>query len=143
MAIDEGLQRRGESRPSGSSLRTWTAAATWPEAVCRLGAKTARALDHAHRLGVLHRDVKPANILVTPEGSPKLADFNVSYSGAVTGATPEAYFGGSLAYMSPEQLEACKPTGTHRADELDGRSDLYALGIVLVGAADGISPVSR
>jgi eukaryotic-like serine/threonine-protein kinase len=140
MAIDEALERRGESRPSGSSLRTWTAAATWPEAVCRLGAKTARALDHAHRLGVLHRDVKPANILVTPEGSPKLADFNVSYSGAVTGATPEAYFGGSLAYMSPEQLEACKPTGAHRADELDGRSDLYALGIVLWELLTGFRP---
>jgi eukaryotic-like serine/threonine-protein kinase len=140
MAIDEALERRGESRPSGSSLRTWTAAATWPETVCRLGAKTARALDHAHRLGVLHRDVKPANILVTPEGSPKLADFNVSYSGAVTGATPEAYFGGSLAYMSPEQLEACKPTGAHRADELDGRSDLYALGIVLWELLTGFRP---
>ena len=139
-AIDEALARRGESRPSESSLRIWTGAATWPEAVCRLGAKIARALDYAHRLDVLHRDVKPANILVTPEGSPKLADFNVSYSGAVTGATPEAYFGGSLAYMSPEQLEACKPSGAHRAQELDRRSDLYSLGIVLWELLTGFRP---
>jgi eukaryotic-like serine/threonine-protein kinase len=140
LAIDDALERRGESRPSGSSLRVWLAAATWPEAVCRIGAKIARALDYAHRLGVLHRDVKPANILVTPEGSPKLADFNVSYSGSVTGATPEAYFGGSLAYMSPEQLEACKPAGAHLAEQLDGRSDLYALGIVLWELLTGFRP---
>ncbi len=139
-AIDDALTRRGESRPAESSLRIWTGGATWPEAVCRLGAKIARALDYAHRLNVLHRDVKPANILVTPEGSPKLADFNVSYSGAVTGATPEAYFGGSLAYMSPEQLEACKPSSVHRAEELDRRSDLYSLGIVLWELLTGFRP---
>jgi eukaryotic-like serine/threonine-protein kinase len=139
-AIDEAIQRRGESRPIESSLRNWIAAASWPEAVCRVGAKVARALDHAHRLGVLHRDVKPANILVTPEGSPKLADFNVSYSGTVTGATPEAYFGGSLAYMSPEQLDACRPSAAHLAEGLDGRSDLYALGIVLWELLTGLRP---
>jgi serine/threonine protein kinase len=139
-AIDEAINRRGESRPSESSLRSWIAAASWPEAVCRVGAKVARALDHAHRLGVLHRDVKPANILVTAEGSPKLADFNVSYSGTVTGATPEAYFGGSLAYMSPEQLDACRPAAAHLAEGLDGRSDLYALGIVLWELLTGFRP---
>ena len=83
--IDESLERRGESRPSESSVRAWLAKATWPEAVCWLGAKIARALDYAHRLGVLHRDVKPANILITPEGSPKLADFNISFSAKVDG----------------------------------------------------------
>ena len=139
-AIDKAIQRRGESRPIESSLRNWIAAASWPEAVCRVGAKVARALDHAHRLGVLHRDVKPANILVTAEGSPKLADFNVSYSGTVTGATPEAYFGGSLAYMSPEQLQACRPTSAHLAEGLDGRSDLYGLGIVLWELLTGFRP---
>ncbi|HXY33320.1 MAG TPA: serine/threonine-protein kinase [Planctomycetaceae bacterium] len=138
--IDEALQRRGESRPSGSSLRVWLAAASWPEAVCRLGAKVAQALDYAHRLGVLHRDVKPANILVTPEGSPKLADFNVSYGAQVTGATPEAYFGGSLAYMSPEQLEAFGPARSRSPEELDGRSDLYSLGIVLWELLTGFRP---
>jgi serine/threonine protein kinase len=139
-AIDESLERRGESRPAESSLRAWLAAASWPEAVCWLGAKIARALDYAHRLGVLHRDVKPANILVTAEGSPKLADFNISFSDKVAGATPAAYFGGSLAYMSPEQLEACHPTHSRLPEELDGRSDLYSLGIVLWELLTGSRP---
>ena len=138
--IDESLERRGESRPSESSTRAWLARASWPEAVCWLGAKIARALDYAHRLGVLHRDVKPANILVTAEGSPKLADFNISFSDKVTGATPAAYFGGSLAYMSPEQLEACHPTHPRQPEELDGRSDLYSLGMVLWELLTGKRP---
>jgi serine/threonine protein kinase len=138
--IDELLERRGESRPSESSTRAWLARASWPEAVCWLGAKLARALDYAHRLGVLHRDVKPANILVTAEGSPKLADFNISFSDKVTGATPAAYFGGSLAYMSPEQLEACHPTHPREPEELDGRSDLYSLGMVLWELLTGKRP---
>ncbi len=140
--IDESLERRGESRPSESSMRAWLAKATWPEAVCWLGAKIARALDYAHRLGVLHRDVKPANILITPEGSPKLADFNISFSAKVAGATPAAYFGGSLAYMSPEQLEACHPG--HRS--LSGgtgwpKRPLFA-GHRALGTVDGQTPVS-
>jgi eukaryotic-like serine/threonine-protein kinase len=138
--IDESLERRGESRPSESLVRTWLAKASWPEAVCWLGAKIAGALDYAHRLGVLHRDVKPANILVTAEGSPKLADFNISFSDKVAGATPDAYFGGSLAYMSPEQLEACHPAHPRSPEDLDGRSDLYSLGTVLWELLTGLRP---
>jgi serine/threonine protein kinase len=138
--IDESLERRGESRPVDSSSRLWLASANWPEAVCWLGGKIARALDYAHRRGVLHRDVKPANVLVTAEGSPKLADFNISFSGQVAGATPAAYFGGSLAYMSPEQLEACNPAHSRLPDDLDGRSDLYSLGIVLWQLLSGFRP---
>jgi eukaryotic-like serine/threonine-protein kinase len=138
--INESLERRGELRPSESSVRAWLAKASWPEAVCWLGAKIARALDYAHRLGVLHRDVKPANVLITPEGSPKLADFNISFSAKVAGSTPAAYFGGSLAYMSPEQLEACHPGNARAAEELDNRSDLYSLGIVLWELLTGTRP---
>jgi hypothetical protein len=79
---------------------------------------------------VLHRDVKPANVLVGADGHPKLADFNISFS-KLDGATPAAYFGGSLAYMSPEQLEACDPAHARQPDELDGRSDVYSLGVLL------------
>ena len=89
---------------------------------------------------MLHRDVKPANVLLTAEGSPKLADFNISFSSKLEGATPAAYFGGSLAYMSPEQLEACNPAHDRTPEELDGRSDLYSLGVVLWELLTGMRP---
>ena len=129
--IDRGLENRGESRPSDSPIRQRLAGSRWPEVVCWLGARLARALDYAHQHGVLHRDIKPANVLLTADGSPKLADFNISFSSELSGATPAAYFGGSLAYMSPEQLEACNPAHERKPESLDGRSDLYSLGVML------------
>jgi len=89
---------------------------------------------------VLHRDVKPANVLLSSECSPKLADFNVSFSSKVAGATPAAYFGGSLAYMSPEQLEASNPAHWRQPNELDGRSDVFSVGVVLWELLTGTRP---
>lgn len=125
--LDSGLARRWADLP-------------WPHVVCRLGIALALALDHAHRQGVLHRDVKPANVLLAADGSPKLADFNISFAAQVEGATPAAYFGGSLAYMSPEQMEACDPAHPRQAESLDGRSDLYSLGVVLWELLHGTRP---
>ncbi len=139
-AVDAMLADRGESPPSESLVRSRLAGMQWPEVVCWLGSRLARALDYAHRAGVLHRDLKPANILLTSEGSPKLADFNISYSNKVEGATPAAYFGGSLAYMSPEQLEACSPAHDRTPSDLDARSDLYSLGVVLWELLTGLRP---
>jgi serine/threonine protein kinase len=130
-AVDAALNDRGEPPLLGSALRERLAGQTWPEAVCWLGARMADALGYAHGEGVLHRDVKPANVLLTAEGAPLLADFNVSFSSKLDGANPAAYFGGSLAYMSPEQLEACDPAHPRTAADLDGRSDLYSLCVVL------------
>ena len=129
-AIDRALETRGEQPPADSMARYRLARATWPEVVCWLGSRLAGALAYAHERGVLHRDVKPANVLVGADGHPKLADFNISFS-KLDGATPAAYFGGSLAYMSPEQLEACDPGHSRQPDELDGRSDVYSLGVLL------------
>lgn len=129
--VDQALAERGESPPTDSPLRHRLAAATWPQAVCWLGSRLAGALAYAHQRGVLHRDVKPANVLVAADCTPKLADFNISYSSKVEGASAAAYFGGSLAYMSPEQLEACNPSSGRLAEELDGRSDVYSLGVML------------
>jgi serine/threonine protein kinase len=139
-AIDAALAKHGESVPEESSLRRRLKGATWAEVVCFLGAKLASALDYAHRRGVLHRDVKPANVLLSGEGSPKLADFNVSFSSKLDGATPAAYFGGSLAYMSPEQLEASNPDHERQPDELDGRSDIYSLAVMLWELLTGARP---
>jgi serine/threonine protein kinase len=129
-AVDRALEARGEAG-ARSALRDRLAGLPWPEVVCWVGARLAGALEHAHGLGVLHRDVKPANVLLTAEGLPKLADFNVSCCSKLEGAGPAAYFGGSLAYMSPEQLEAFSPAHPRTADSLDGRSDVYSLGVLL------------
>ncbi|MEU2034437.1 protein kinase domain-containing protein [Nocardia amamiensis] len=71
---------------------------------------------------------------------PKLADFNISFSGNVSGASPVAYFGGSLAYMSPEQLAAVHPDLPTSAEDLDTRSDLFALAVVLWELLTGRKP---
>ena len=91
--------------------------------------------------GVLHRDVKPANVLVTAEGSPKLADFNISFSAKVTGATPDGVFrrqpGLHVARAARGVQAERLRTGP---EELDGRSDLYSLGIVLWELLTGFRP---
>ena len=139
LAVDGELETRGES-PAESPLRGRLNARSWPAVVTWLGSRLAAALDYAHQRGVLHRDLKPANVLVGADGSPKLADFNISFCSKVTGATPAAYFGGSLAYMSPEQLEAFNPAHAREAAELDGRSDIYSLGVVLWELLTGRRP---
>jgi serine/threonine protein kinase len=138
--VDRALEQRGESPPTESIVRLKLAGANWPAIVCWVGARLAAALEYAHRRKVLHRDLKPPNILLTADGSPKLADFNISYSSELEGVTPAAYFGGSLPYMSPEQLAACNPESGFKPDDLDGRSDVYSLGIVLWELLTGQRP---
>ncbi|WP_330232234.1 serine/threonine protein kinase [Nocardia sp. NBC_00508] len=139
-AVDKVLADKGEVRPTESAIRARTAGLTWPETVAWLGRRLADALQHASERGVLHRDIKPANVLLSAEGVPKLADFNVSFSQRVKGTSPLAYFGGSLAYMSPEQLEACHPDMPGTAADLDTRSDLFALAVMLWELLTGRRP---
>ncbi len=104
------------------------------EAVCWIGARLAEALAHAHALGILHRDVKPANVLINRYGMPLLADFNVAAAEGSGG------MGGTLAYMAPEHLEAFR-TGRHGAGEGPGpAADLYSLGVLLYQLYTGHLP---
>ena len=92
----------------------------------RVVAEVADALAHAHERGVIHRDVKPANILLTETLSAKVTDFGIGK--LVTGDTDLTSTGqmvGSPAYMSPEQI---------RGEKLDVRSDIFSLGVVLFQA---------
>lgn len=130
-AIDERLSACGAPIPESSSSRDWIEDAEWPEVVCRLGAELCEGLAYAHARGVLHRDIKPANVLLSGEARPKLADFNVSYNGGRSDENPEDTFGGSLAYMSPEQLEACHPLLGGSPRMVRETSDVYAVGVML------------
>ncbi len=139
-AVDKFLNLRGESIPVRSENRRWLQSATWTEAVSRIGGEIAQALSYAHQHNVLHRDLKPANVLLDKDVHVKLVDFNISFCSKLDGATPAAYFGGSMAYMSPEQLKACSPDHDHSPADLDGRSDLYALGVILYELLAGRRP---
>lgn len=88
-----------------------------------LAAQVAEALGAAHQAGVVHRDVKPANILIDKNGRVKVSDFGVAKAvGEATGLTRTGTAVGSPAYMSPEQV---------RGEHVDPRSDLFSLGVIL------------
>ncbi|WP_228831196.1 serine/threonine-protein kinase [Nocardia elegans] len=139
-AVDEALADKGEIPTSSSRARDEIAALSWSETLAWLGRRLAEALDYAERRGVLHRDIKPANVLLSADAAPKLADFNISFSNHIAGSSPVAYFGGSLAYMSPEHLEASHPQLSGTVDDLDTRSDIYALGVMLWELLTGRRP---
>ena len=100
-----------------------------PADAARVGAGVAAGLAHVHAAGVVHRDVKPANILLTPTGEPKLADFGVARAmGDDEGLTDTGQAIGTAAYLAPEQISG---------EPVTGASDVYALGLVLLEALTG------
>jgi serine/threonine-protein kinase len=105
-----------------------------PQRAAAIAADTSAALSFAHRGGVVHRDVKPGNILLTAAGDVKVADFGIARAlGTATeqGLTQAGSVMGTAAYFSPEQAQGGQP---------DPRSDLYSLGIVLYEMVAGKPP---
>jgi len=107
--------------------RASLAGLSYVEAVLSIVARLADGLNHAHARGILHRDLKPANILLTDEGQPMLLDFNLSVNAAAGPSPATTRAGGTLQYMSPEQIEAFDGQAT----TVDSRCDVYSLGVVL------------
>jgi len=106
-----------------------------PETAAIIGAAIARGLEHAHDRGIVHRDVKPANVLISLRGEVKLIDFGIAHrtrrSAAGEAAEVESLAFGTPAYMSPEQI---------LGDTADARSDLFSLGVVLYQMLSGTRP---
>jgi serine/threonine-protein kinase len=96
----------------------------------KLAEELADALEYAHAQGVVHRDMKPANILVTEDGHAKIADFGIAKLNLAHFTIPGKVLG-TPAYMAPEQLSG---------EGADGRSDLFSLGVILYVMVTGHSP---
>ena len=114
----------GDGGPSaGGPVGEPLAESTWVDACLGLVHQVARALDHSHRQGVVHRDVKPSNIMVTAGGRALLLDFGLARPADASRITNTGQLVGSQAYASPEQI-----SGT---SVVDARSDVYSLGVTL------------
>jgi serine/threonine protein kinase len=96
----------------------------WVDVCLRIAKQVADALEHAHERGVLHRDVKPSNILLTPAGRAVLVDFGLANLQGTERLTQSGAQLGSLHYMPPEQIDG-------KRDEIGPGSDVYSLGVTL------------
>jgi serine/threonine-protein kinase len=104
-------------------------ALSWREAL-HFATQIAKALEHAHSRGIVHRDIKPHNIMILKDGSVKVADFGIArLSSSQNTLTREAL--GSVHYISPEQAKGA---------QVDARSDLYSLGVVMYEMLTGKPP---
>ncbi|NMC55827.1 MAG: Stk1 family PASTA domain-containing Ser/Thr kinase [Eubacteriaceae bacterium] len=103
---------------------------TWKETLA-IALQIASALDTAHRNNIIHRDIKPQNILMTDDGIPKVSDFGIAKAVTSTTVTSDGDAIGSVHYISPEQA---------RGGFVDERSDLYSLGIMMYEMLTGILP---
>jgi eukaryotic-like serine/threonine-protein kinase len=118
-----------EGRDLSAVLRERGSVST--EDAVRIAIGVASALEVAHRKGIVHRDVKPGNIMITDAGDVKVADFGIARAVAEASMTVTGTTLGSVHYFSPEQA---------RGDEVTGASDVYALGIVLYEMLTGKRP---
>src|SRR5580693_4205659 len=122
-----------DGRALSSILRT--AGPLHPDRAAEIAADVAGALSYAHRHGVVHRDVKPGNVLITEEGTIKVTDFGIARAvNTEESLTQTGAVMGTATYFSPEQAEGMG---------VDSRSDIYSLGVVLFEMVTGRPPILR
>src|SRR3954447_14893023 len=117
----------------GQTLKTFLAdhPLPFPEVAEMIASEVARALEHAHALGVIHRDIKPENVMIRDDGLVKLMDFGIAQIIDKERMTVTGQLLGSPAYMAPEHVEG-RP--------LDFRTDVFAVGILTYQLATGQLP---
>jgi Tol biopolymer transport system component len=138
-AVPEGAPHGTEPRPfiamefvDGESLAARIAKGPLRlDEATRIAGQIAAALGAAHEAGIVHRDVKSGNVMLTTKGEAKVLDFGLAKTAASTQLTRQGSTLGTVAYMSPEQA---------RGEEVDGRTDLWALGVVLYEMVAGRLP---
>ncbi|MFJ8626542.1 protein kinase [Kitasatospora sp. NPDC093550] len=131
--VDQGTPFIVMELVSGRSLAALLAQQpTLPvERAVGIAAAVCEALAVAHAAGLVHRDIKPGNIMITEDGGVKVVDFGIARAGSSSNLTQTASVLGTAAYLSPEQATA---------SPLDGRTDLYAVGCVLTEMLTGATP---
>jgi serine/threonine protein kinase/Tfp pilus assembly protein PilF len=142
-ALDQFQNALPLAVPAHSSSRDFLQRASYVRAICFLGRCLASALHYAHEHGVVHLDLKPANVLLTADGQPMLLDFHLAHEPLLAGATVVEGVGGTPEYMSPEQQRALAAVcaGQPVPAAVDARSDIYSLGVLLYRALGGSLPL--
>jgi serine/threonine protein kinase len=122
--------------------KQYLARASYVQTVCWIGACCADALHYAHERGLVHLDLKPSNVLLAADGQPMLLDFHLANEPLSPDKPAPAEFGGTLAYMAPEQRAAMEAFAESNPApcRVDGRADLYSLGVVLYEGLGGRLP---
>lgn len=118
----------------GRPLSEWTGRGPLPHSfTLHVLGKIAEALDHAHRKGIIHRDIKPQNVLITASGEPYLVDFGIALAKNVVRVTMVGEIIGTAAYMAPEMVKS-------EPDTLSPQTDIYSLGVLAYEMLVGRTP---
>ncbi|GAA1997611.1 serine/threonine-protein kinase [Catenulispora subtropica] len=136
VVVEDGVPWTVMELVHGRSLqeRLETGGPLTPDQAGRVAGALLRALDAAHRAGLLHRDVKPANVMLADDGAVLLTDFGIAVSSGDPGLTAAGAVVGSAEYLAPERV---------RGHEAGPPSDLFSLGVTLYEAVEGLSPFRR